>query len=100
VIKKDKYMKLQEVIHMQGINKMMYPATNINQQVVQPTTKQVVDDSQTQYNKTATKTKAQEKINSKNFNNKEEDVLKNYFDGDINYADEKLNKIFMKLKKE
>jgi len=91
-------MKLQEIINMHGVDKLMSPGTNINQQVVQPTTRQAVDDSQTQYNKAAIKTKAQEKIDSKEFNGKDDDVLKNYFDGDINYADEKLNKLIMKLK--
>lgn len=93
-------MKLQEVLTMGGFNQLVHPSTFIKTQLVQPITHQTNEPDQTDFNKPAANKKVQEKIDSEEYNKHAEERLKNYFDGDIEYADEKLAKMIAKLEKD
>jgi len=94
-------MLLNEILNMGGFSKFIGPSTFIKTQVVQPSTHQSYEPDQTDFNKPAHKKKAQEKIDSEEYNKKSEEELKNYFDDiqDAQYADDKLAIMIKKLEK-
>lgn len=97
-------MNLNEVLTMGGFTQMTGPGTFISNQVVQPRTVQADEPEQSgeEYEKAKNQQKEQEKIDTKLYNDKEEQELKNYFDDDENSEEiaKKINTVIFALKKD